>query len=74
MPKAVRRGEAAVHVRCGGVAQVAGVDVWHGPPVAAELQRRCQPGSGPADHGDVVRPLGVVATGVVAHGADLRAE
>jgi hypothetical protein len=58
--------EIAVHVGRGGVTWGAGVDDDHRSPLTAELQRSCQPGGRPADHGDIASTLDG-AWYVVAH-------
>jgi hypothetical protein len=49
--------EIAVHASCRGVAWRAGIDDDHRASLAAELQRRCEPGGRSADHSDIASAL-----------------
>ena len=61
--------EIAVHVGCGGIAGLAGVDDDDRPALAGELERRGEARGGSADDGDVDgaldRGVGAVAVGTV---------
>ena len=58
--------EVAVHVRCGSVPRLAGVDDDNGSALAPQLEGGGKSSGGPADDGDVAVPLDGMG-GMVAH-------